>query len=212
VPLIPNDTTVIVVMNKYVASAGEGLVMRISQAENVVVVGENSMGALTFGNVSLHQLPHSKLKVWLPINFNLFMDMVPREGVGLAPDLWVPADDAVNYAVVAVRNGTITTARPLAPATLAADFAPESPWARVRKETAFLFLAVIVGGGVFAISNRKKPLIVVVAGTVLLVAGTLWTITGGENLVGYALLITAIICLLWGGYGLWSARRKVDVS
>ncbi|MGB2956010.1 MAG: S41 family peptidase, partial [Anaerolineales bacterium] len=61
VPLIPNDTTVILVMNGSVASAGEGLVMRLSQAENVVLVGENSMGCLTFGNAGAHQLPHSKL-------------------------------------------------------------------------------------------------------------------------------------------------------
>ncbi|MGB2895042.1 MAG: S41 family peptidase, partial [Anaerolineales bacterium] len=61
VPLIPNDTTVILVINGSVASAGEGLVMRLSQAENVVLVGENSMGCLTFGNAGAHQLPHSKL-------------------------------------------------------------------------------------------------------------------------------------------------------
>ena len=39
VPLIPNDTTVILVINGSVASAGEGLVMRLSQAENVVACG-----------------------------------------------------------------------------------------------------------------------------------------------------------------------------
>ena len=36
--------------------------------------------------------------------------MVFREGKGIAPDLWVPAADAVNYAVAAVRAGTITPA------------------------------------------------------------------------------------------------------
>ena len=56
-PLIANDTTVIVVTNGLVASAGEGLVMRISQAENVVVVGENTCGALTFGNLPVRVAP-----------------------------------------------------------------------------------------------------------------------------------------------------------
>lgn len=43
-PLIPNDTTLIIVTNDLVASAGEGLILRASQAENVVLVGENTMG------------------------------------------------------------------------------------------------------------------------------------------------------------------------
>jgi len=75
VPLIPNNTTVILVINGSVASAGEGMVMRLSHAENVVLVGENSMGCLTFGNAGAHQLPHSKLMVWLPINFGLYLDL-----------------------------------------------------------------------------------------------------------------------------------------
>ena len=212
VPLIPNDTTVIVVINEYVASAGEGLVMRISQAENVVVVGENTMGALTFGNVSLHQLPHSKLKVWLPINFNLFLDMESREAVGLAPDLWVPAADAVNYAVAAVRNGTIPTAQPLPSETLGADFVPESPWTMARKKTAILFLAVTVGGVVFAASNRRKPHIVAAVGTVSLVVSILWIISKREDPVGYGFVLTGIVCLVWGGYGLWSARGKRKIT
>jgi hypothetical protein len=87
VPLIANDTTVILVINGSVASAGEGLIMRLSQAENVVLVGENSMGCLTFGNAGTHQLPHSRLTVWLPINFGLYLDMEFREEEGLMPDL-----------------------------------------------------------------------------------------------------------------------------
>jgi hypothetical protein len=214
VPLISNDTTVIVVMNEYVASAGEGAVMRISQAENVVVVGENSMGALTFGNVSLHQLPNSKLKIWLPINFNLFQDLESREEVGLAPDLWVPAADAVNYAVAAVRNGTISTAQLLPSEALAAEFIPENPWASSRKKTALFLMVVVaipVGGSVFAYSNRKKPHLVMAVSVVWLAFGSLWLINERENPVGYGFALTGILCLIWGGYGFWSARSK-DVS
>ena len=98
--------------------------MRLSQAENVVLVGENSMGCLTFGNAGAHQLPHSKLMVWLPINVGLYLDKEFHEEDGLIPDLWVPAADAVNYAVAAVRQGTITTSQPAAVRSAAAGLCP----------------------------------------------------------------------------------------
>ena len=91
------------------------MVMRMSQAENVVVVGENTIGCLTFGNLSAHKLPNSRLTLCMPINFGIFLDREFREQVGLAPDLWVPAADAVNYAVAAVRAGTISTEQPISP-------------------------------------------------------------------------------------------------
>lgn len=125
-PVIPNDTTVVIVTNGFVASAGEGFVLRATQAENVVVVGENTQGALTFGNVSAHQLPHSGLTVHLPINFGLFPDLVFREEVGLSPDWWVPAEDAVNFAVAAIRAGTIPTVRGLTASQRAETFVPET--------------------------------------------------------------------------------------
>jgi len=39
------------------------------------------------------------------------IDLEFREEKGFFPDLWIPAEDAVNYAVAAVRKGTITTAQ-----------------------------------------------------------------------------------------------------
>ena len=208
VPLIPNDTTVIIVMNGLVASAGEGFIMRASQAENVVLVGENSMGALTFGNISTHQLPHSRLKVQLPINFNLFLDMESREGDGIVPDLWVPAEDAVNYAVAAVRAGTITTRRPLSPATLAQPFVPESPWVKVWQETVArwpVIVALTAAGSVWAYFLRRKPRIVAGSGVAWLIIGIAWILM--ERPVGFGFLLAGGVCLLWGGFNLLRARK-----
>ena len=81
--------------------------MRASRAENVVMVGENTRGAVTFGNAGVFQLPHSRMMVHLPINLGLHLDGEFREERGIAPDLWVPAADAVNYAVAAVRVAEI---------------------------------------------------------------------------------------------------------
>jgi hypothetical protein len=207
-PLIPNDTTVIIVMNGLVASAGEGLIMRASQAENVVLVGENSMGALTFGNISYHLLPHSRLKVRLPINFGLYLDLEFREGKGISPDLWVPAADAVNYAVAAVRAGTITTQQPLSPNTLEMPFVPEDSWARLRQEAITrwpVIAALTVAGSVWAYFLRRKPRIVAGFGLIWLIFGIVCILT--EQPVGLGFLFAGGVCLLWGGINLLRARN-----
>jgi len=207
-PLIPNDTTVILVINGSVASAGEGLVMRLSQAENVVVVGENSMGCLTFGNAGAHQLPHSKMKVWLPINFGLYLDKEFREEEGLMPDLWAPAEDAVNYAVAAVRRGTITTRQPLPADLLLQDFVPESLWTRVLTRRNFRFFALfIAGGAVWAFFVRKKPRFIASAGAVWSIFGSISMALKPQKPIGFGLLLAGVVCLVWGGTSLWLARR-----
>jgi hypothetical protein len=180
-PRIPNDTTVVVVTNGLVASAGEGFVMRVRQAGNVFVVGENTHGALTFGNVSLHQLPRSGLKVWLPINLNLFADGSFREELGLEPDWWVPAGDAVNLAVAALRAGTIPTVRPLPPEVLAEPFVPEDPrhreHARVRRRLGLVALGV-VAGAVVARRMRRRSSVALSLGLVWMALGLLWVVLG----------------------------------
>ena len=207
-PLIANDTTLILVMNDRVASSGEGLIMRASQAENVVLVGENTMGCLTFGNAATHQLPYSRLLVQLPINFGLYLDKEFREEKGLAPDLWVPAADAVNYAVAAVRSGTIATHQPLPPAMLQQDFVPENRWAGVRIRFLSVVALFTASGSVWAYFVRKKPRIAAANGVAWVVFGTIWIVTKTENPVGFGFLLAGVVCLVWGGRNLWLARRN----
>ncbi len=207
-PLIPNDTTVVIVTNGHVASAGEGLVMRASQAENVVLVGENTQGCLTFGNASAHRLPHSGLRVSLPISFGIFPDGISREEAGLAPDIWVPAADAVNYAVAAVRNGTISTHLPLPATLLREPFIPEDPWARSRRETLVLAALIAlygIGGNIWAYVMRNRPRMLTGFGVVWLAIGGIWLWMGKP--IGIGFLLLGVACLLWGGINLVRARR-----
>ena len=204
-PLISNDTTVLIITNDLVASAGEGFVMRMSQAENVLVVGENTMGCLTFGNISLHQLPNSKLEVWMPINFNIFQDQVFREEVGLFPDLWVPAKDAVNYTVAALRQGTITTSQPLPEEMLAYEFKPESDWRRIFEMStrswivlgAFTFL-----GSIWANALRKKTPVLLVIGVGWIAFSIYWISHRSEKFIGYGFGLTGAIWIALGGINL----------
>jgi hypothetical protein len=198
-----------VITNGLVASAGEGLVLRISQVENVVVVGENTMGALTFGNLSAHQLPHSRLMIWMPINFGLFLDQEFREGVGLAPDLWVPAADAVNYTVAAVRRGTITTSQPLTSAIVEQDFTPEDPFFRDKQSNIRIVLVVIgfaVGGLVWAFFMRKKPRFVIAIGGIEIVIGSIYTFIEKEPL-SLGFLLMGAIFVISGSIHLLRARQ-----
>lgn len=200
-PLIPNDTTVIVITNDQVASAGEGFVMRISQAENVVVVGENTMGALTFGNGSLHQLPNSKMRVWMPINFGIFSDQVFREEVGLTPDLWVPAADAVNYAIAAIRKGTISTELPLPVDMLEQKFVPESPWLMLlQMDTSswLLMVVFIIGGGVCIFVNRKKVRFLLIIGVVWIGFSIFFINRANERGIVAGFLFLGILSLIAG--------------
>lgn len=145
--LIQNPTTIIVVMDGKVASAGEGLLSYLSGVQNVVLVGENSAGALTFGQNSYHRLPNSGALVILPISLNVFMDLKIREEEGFFPDIWVPARDALNYAVAAVRSGTISTAVDIPDGYFDPEFVPEktSMW-RVRLNRMLPFIALMFLG------------------------------------------------------------------
>jgi hypothetical protein len=107
---IANDSTLVVVFDREVASAGEGMLVYLhQQVENVLFVGENSRGALYFGQTTVHQLPNSKLQVNLAAKLNVSMDLQFREGLGYTPDLWVPAADALDSTVAAIRKGTISS-------------------------------------------------------------------------------------------------------
>lgn len=149
---IPNDTTLIVVVDRHVASAGEGLISYLhDQVENVLVVGENSEGALTYGNITLHQLPHSRLKAYVPIKLNVMLDLEWREEQGFIPDLWLPPDQALNYVVAAVRAGTITSRIEIPGGYLTGSFTPE----KVR------------GPSPFERSPELIPLVIMICGFVL---------------------------------------------
>jgi len=205
--LIPNDTTLIVVTDQAIASAGEGVLSYLQrQVENVVVVGENTLGALTFGQVSFHQLPHSKLRVVLPIKLNVAVDMVWREERGFLPDLWVPAEEALNYAVAAARRGTISTRTPLPQGYFDVPFVPEKAprplWFEEHKEL-LAALLLILGVAMTAIM-KNRPNFLLIYGAIWLPAGAI-LITQRTPELGYWLLFYGLVYVAAG----WFKRRQM---
>jgi hypothetical protein len=69
----------------------------------------------------------------MPIDSSLFPDLAFGQKIGLATDLWVPADDAANYAVPALCSGTISTARSLSPERMEQPFVPKDIHTRGRR-------------------------------------------------------------------------------
>jgi hypothetical protein len=66
--LIDNVTKAIVITDDLVASAGERFERHNPQVGNVLVVCDNSVGALVLGNISPRQFPNPTLMVWIPIS------------------------------------------------------------------------------------------------------------------------------------------------
>jgi C-terminal processing protease CtpA/Prc len=107
IQLIPSKTTLIVLTDSGVASAGEGFISYLRQVENVIFIGENTRGAIVFGDVGLHQLPNSKLPVDLGSTLNFPANLEIIEEKGFSPDLWVPADYTLSCLLEAIKKSTI---------------------------------------------------------------------------------------------------------
>ncbi|MCL2557446.1 MAG: S41 family peptidase [Treponema sp.] len=103
--LLPNENLVIVLVDYYVASAGEALAGYLRQLENVLFVGTNTRGVLVTGGVVRAALPRSGLFIQLGTStLNLRPDLSPFEGVGLLPDLWVPPGESLERVLAFVER------------------------------------------------------------------------------------------------------------
>jgi hypothetical protein len=164
--------------------------------------------------VSVHQLPHSRLRVVLPIKLNASLDMELREEKGYFPDLWVPAVDALNYAVAAARKGTITTPGDLPAGYFDAEFVPEKrlrrTWLDEHKKELALTAYLLVCGIVFVYTFREKTPFFVIAGSGSLAAGVIAASEGRST--GYLLLPCGAVFLVIGMYKWRKARIALETK
>lgn len=210
---VENDSTLVVVFDGDVASAGEGMLVYLyEQVENVLFVGENSMGALTFGQVTAHQLPNSKLPVTLPVKLNVPTDLQFREGIGYLPDLWVPSADAVDATVAAIRKGTITSRIPVPSGAFDEPFPRQNTiWRALPQQAADIVeevapFLVVAGALALIVSLRRKPApLLAVAGFAIVLGAIAFR---RQSLTpGYLFSSLALVSLARGGYVLWRRRR-----
>lgn len=102
---IENPNILIILSGKYSASASEMLIDCAYNLENVLIIGENTMGAVLGGGGNIY-LPSSAVKVGVG---NGLMSLQTEgdyfeELRGFYPDIWVPAGEAEELAVKLIEN------------------------------------------------------------------------------------------------------------
>jgi len=207
---IPSNTTLIVLMDANVFSSGEGFISYLHQVENVVLVGENSGGALTYGQMSHHRLPNSKILVGLPTSLNVFVDLEYREEKGFFPDLWVPADDALNYAVAAVKRGIIATSQAYQEEIMQVEFIPEEPSNNVK---GFELLPIVFSafyGIVLVYFNRERRTFFLLGGIIGILVGVF--LLSREPTLSYVCILLGLEYLIITLYKLRKAKKAPEMA
>ena len=96
-----------VLIGEKVASSGEAAVSQAMNTENCVLIGSNTGGVGTFGDVLTYELTNSKILVRLP--YKLFLGG-PREGEGYTPHFWVDTDNLLEETIRWLENPETYTA------------------------------------------------------------------------------------------------------
>ena len=97
---VSNENLLVILTSKWTASSAEMLMDAAYNLENVLIVGENTCGALIGGSAPV-QLPNSRLSVAIGPSQTIIPDTNDyfEEYRGFCPDLWVPAGEAEELAV-----------------------------------------------------------------------------------------------------------------
>lgn len=95
-PLVKNNRITFVLMDRNVASAGEGFVRRVSSMENMVFVGTNTVGAMLSSNSFPYKLPHTSLKVNIGSGINLYADIDKFELNGFEPNIYCDSGESLD--------------------------------------------------------------------------------------------------------------------
>lgn len=90
------NQNLVVLIDSYVASAGESFVHYLQSLKNLILIGTNTSGIGNIGNQGIHILPYSKIKFNFGMSLSVDSDLIWREGLGCFPDFWIPSSDALN--------------------------------------------------------------------------------------------------------------------
>ena len=99
------DGKLIMLVNSDTASSGESAVLYARSCKNLLLIGENTMGCNTFGNVASYELEHSHIICRIPNTINLCQDPEDCiEGYGFSPNYWVDSDDVEGEVIKWIKN------------------------------------------------------------------------------------------------------------
>jgi len=95
----PRPETVVVITDRGTASAAENLVAMARQSKRVIVFGDNTAGAIDYGDIAwLNPPAFPSLELLIPTQRSCRLPEMPVDNIGFAPDVYVPVDrDAYEY-------------------------------------------------------------------------------------------------------------------
>ena len=105
--LVPNDQLIILLTDRYTASAGEGFVDFVLNLENTLIIGQNTAGVAHKIAGAAFFLPNSGVPVHFGPGIAFFPEGLFAEGVGYAPDIWT-VGDALDAALAFVKRNDLT--------------------------------------------------------------------------------------------------------
>ena len=91
---LENESLIFVLTNNSMASAAEGMVDYFLTMDNVILIGTNTGGVYTVGSNTTIELPNSGVSIFCGVNLVVQKNLVPIEGKGYQPDIWVSPDKA----------------------------------------------------------------------------------------------------------------------
>ncbi len=84
-----NPNIIIVLMDRYSSGACEDFIYMLRRMNNVILIGENSMGGQLIGDVGNFILPNTKVAVSFGSTMRMNSQLKDNEGIGCMPDIWV---------------------------------------------------------------------------------------------------------------------------
>lgn len=96
------NSPLVVLATRRTASSAESAISYARSMHNSIVVGENSSGCRTFGNIFTYSLPHSLIKIQLASSLTIEQGF--EEGLGFTPDYWLDSSEPVKEIVAWLNN------------------------------------------------------------------------------------------------------------
>ncbi|MDY4253205.1 MULTISPECIES: S41 family peptidase [unclassified Clostridium] len=99
-----NENKIFVLIDKDVASSGEGFVDTLRHMENVIFVGGNTRGCHLVTNLSHYQLPNSKVTLSFGDGIIIRAEGENNDAIGFEPDIWVDSRDSLEATITLINK------------------------------------------------------------------------------------------------------------
>lgn len=96
---VQNDNIIFVLIDRDVASAGEGFVESLRHIENVIFIGGNTRGCHLVPNLYHYQLPNSKVGLSFGEGVIISAEGENIDSKGFIPDIWVDSNTALENTI-----------------------------------------------------------------------------------------------------------------